>query len=68
MMQQVPRTRLTAPAVAGQLERGVRPHPRAEGLGCAYPRGVVLPNLASVEHQQRARLVPWQVCTFREVL
>jgi hypothetical protein len=27
MMHQVPRTRLTAPAVAGQLERGVRPHP-----------------------------------------
>jgi len=26
MMYQVPRTRLAAPAVAGQLERGVRPH------------------------------------------
>jgi hypothetical protein len=25
MMHHVPRTRLTAPAVAGQLERGVRP-------------------------------------------
>ena len=26
MMQHVPRTRLTLPAVAGRLERGVRPH------------------------------------------
>ncbi len=26
MMHRVPRNRLTAPAVAGQLERGVRPH------------------------------------------
>jgi hypothetical protein len=26
MMHHVPRTRLTAPAVAGRLERGVRPH------------------------------------------
>jgi len=39
MMHQVPQPRLTLPAVAGRLERGVRQHSAAVRmhLGCAAP-------------------------------
>jgi hypothetical protein len=45
MMHQVPRTRLTAPAVAGQLERGFRPHPgRSERVPRLGPTAQTAPG------------------------
>ena len=63
MMHQVPRTRLTAPAVAGQLERGVRPHLAGSRKG-ALPRtrDCAVLNVASC-HCGRSRNTPTAAAT-----